>query len=125
MSSLPREAFAGEQSGSQRKAVESPSLVNMICNMLNFLDASPMTLFEGPPSETANLDRFYEENFSSIVSCVVAANESIRRLAAGVAKRLFHEGVILTTLRESQGLDSSYFKFKFWRLRYVLVNTLE
>jgi neurofibromin 1 len=50
---------------------------------------------------------------------VVAANESIRRLAAGVARRLFHEEVILKTLREFHGLDSPTFKSNFWRLRYV------
>lgn len=119
MSSLLREAFAGDQGSPQRKVIESPSSINMICNILNFLDASPMTLFEGPPSEHADRDRFYLYNFSSIVSCVVAANESTRRLAAGVARRLFHEEVILQTLRESRGLDSPSFKSNFWRLRYI------
>ena len=118
MSSLLSEAFAGEPGSSQRRAVETPSSINMICNILHFLDASPMTLFEGPPSEDDDRNRFYLENFSSIVSCVVAANESIRRLAAGVARRLFREGMILKTLRGFRGLDSAEFKTNFWRLRY-------
>lgn len=119
MSSLLSEAFAGEQVSSQRKALESPSSINMICNILSFLDASPTTLFEGPPSESTERDRFYLKNFSSIVSCVVAPNESVRRLAAGVARRLFQEEVVLKTLRETQGLESPNFKSSFWRLRYV------
>lgn len=79
-----------------------------------------MTLFEGPPGEDADRSRFYLENFSSVVSCVVAADESIRRLAAGVARRLFREETLLQTLRDFQGLDSPGFKSNFWRLRYVL-----
>jgi neurofibromin 1 len=90
----------------------------MICNILHFLDASPMTLFEGPPSEGAERNRFFLDNFSSIISCVVAANESIRRLAAGVARRLFREGTVLKLLREFGALDSLGFKSSFWRLRY-------
>lgn len=97
-----------------------PYSINMVCNILNFLDASPMTLFEGPPSETVDRIRFYEENFSSIVSCVAAANESIRRLASGVVRRLFREDIILKTLGESKSLDSPAFKSKFWRTRYIL-----
>jgi neurofibromin 1 len=79
-----------------------------------------MTLFEGPPEETAGRDHFYQENFSSIVSCVVAANESVRCLAAGVAQRICHKERVLKALRESHGLDSLSFKSKFWRLRYPL-----
>ena len=120
MSSLLSDAFTGEAGSSQRKAIESASSTNMVCNILNFLNASPMTLFEGPPSDKADREPFYVENFSSLVSCVVAANESVRRLAAGVARRLFDEGTMLKTLREFHGLDSPRFKSRFWRLRYVL-----
>lgn len=91
--------------------------MNMTCNILHFLEASPMTLFEGPPSEGADRNRFYLENFTPIVSCVAAANESVRRLGAGVARRLFREKGILKTLREFQGLDSPDFKSNFWKLR--------
>lgn len=109
----------GEQNNSQRKFIEGPSSINMICNILNFLDASPMTLFEGPPDDRADIDRFYQENFASIISCVVAANESIRQLATRVAKRLFAEDDILKTLRISKGLESPTFKSNLWRLRYI------
>lgn len=117
MSSLLSEGFASEPGSSQGKTIESPSSINMTCNILHFLEASPMTLFEGPPSEGPDRNRFYLENFSSIVSCVAAANESVRRLGAGVAKRLFRDGMILKTLREFQGLDSPGFKSSFWKLR--------
>jgi neurofibromin 1 len=90
----------------------------MTCNILNFLDASPATLFEGPPSDRADQDRFFQENFESLVSCVIAANEVVRKLATAVAKRLLSEQM-LTTLRASKCLDSLALRIKFWRLSYV------
>jgi neurofibromin 1 len=114
MSTLLVDAYIGDQNP-QRRAIESPSSINTICNVLNFLDASPMTLFEGPPTDRVERDRFYQENFESLLTCVVAANDSIRRLATGVAKRLFNEPV-LATLRLSKCLESHSLKMKFWRL---------
>jgi neurofibromin 1 len=91
----------------------------MVCNILGFLDASPMTLFEGPPADRGERDRFYEENLAALIACVVAADESVRRLATAVAKRLFAREQLLATLRNSKGLGSKAFKTKFWRLTYV------
>jgi neurofibromin 1 len=119
LSTLLNEAFLGEPSSSQRKVVENPSAIGMICNVLNFLQASPMTLFEGPPDDEGERDRFYMDNFTSLVSCVVSANETVRRLATEVAKRLFAEEILLEELRASRSLNSLDFKTRFWRLRYV------
>ncbi len=115
MSSLLNEAYVND-SIPQRKAIESTSSINMVCNILNFLDASPMTLFEGPPSDRLERDRFYHENFRSLLSCVISPNESIRRLAVNVVKRLFANGQVLHTLRSSKGFDKPEFKTDFWRL---------
>jgi neurofibromin 1 len=120
MTPLLSESFSGGEGTSTSNAAERHSPVNMICNVLHFLDASPLTLFEEPPDEPADRDRFYLENFSSILSSVVAANESVRRLAAGVARRIFREEVILKRLRGFKGLDSPTFKADFWRLRFVI-----
>ena len=122
MSSLLWDAFIGDQ-GPQRKAIESISSINMVCNILNFLDASSMTLFEGPPIDQTERDRFYLENFESIVSCVMAPNESVRRLAVGVAKQLLASDQVLLSLRASNGLDAADFKTNFWRLRYAVAVT--
>ncbi len=100
--------------------MESASSTTMICNILNFLDASSMTLFEGPPSDRAERDRFYHENFRSLLSCVISPTESVRRLAIGVVKSLFANGQVLNTLRVSKGFDSPDFKTGFWRLTWVL-----
>lgn len=119
MATQLRDAYAGEPNNPQRKVVESRPVIDMICNILNFLHASPMTLFEGPPDDEDERDRFYLENFNSIVSCVVAADESVRQLATGVAQKLFADEVVLKKLRASKRLDSPTFKSNFWRLRYV------
>jgi neurofibromin 1 len=119
MSTLLNESFLGEPNSSQRKVVENPSAIEMICNVLKFLQASPMTLFEGPPDDEGERDRFYMDNFTSLVSCVVSANETVRRLATEVAKRLFAEEILLEELRASRNLNSPGLKSRFWRLRYA------
>jgi neurofibromin 1 len=115
MAGLLTEGYVEDQSA-QRKAAESPSSVNIVCNILSFLDASPMTLFQGPPENGSEQDLFYRENLESLVSCVVAADESVRRLATGVAKRLFARESVLAKLRSCKGIKSQEFRTDFWRL---------
>lgn len=114
MSNLLADAYVNQKIA-QRKAVESASSVGMTCNILHFLDASPMTLFEGAPSDVAGRDRFRRENLNSLVSCVIAANDAVRRLATHVAEQLSDAQVLaLPKCPESQA-----FKLHFWRLTYV------
>ncbi len=123
MAGLLTEGYVEDQSA-QRKAVESPSSVNMVSNILNFLDASPMTLFEGPPGDKEERDKrdiFFQENLEALISCVVAADQSVRRLATGVARRLFTKEEVLQTLRALKGLRSLEFRTSFWRLTYVFL----
>ncbi|KAL2170034.1 hypothetical protein VTG60DRAFT_5374 [Thermothelomyces hinnuleus] len=120
MADLLADGYIEEQSA-QRKAVESAPSISMVCNLLNFLDASPMTLFEGPPADRDERDQFYEENLSALISCIVAADESVRRLATGVARRLFAKEGLLHNIRSSKGLSSKAFKTKFWRLTSLIL----
>jgi neurofibromin 1 len=115
MSELLAEGYIEEQTA-QRRAAESAPSVNMVCNILSFLDASPMTLFEGPPKDRGERDHFYEENLEALISCIVASDESIRKLATGVAKRMFANQQVLANLKASKGVGSKAFKTKFWRL---------
>jgi neurofibromin 1 len=119
MSGLLNDAYIRDQSA-QRRALESKSSITMICNVLNFLSESPMTLFEGPPDGVSDRDRFYFENFESFVSCMIAADESVRQLALGVAKPLLANNLMITTLRASGHLNSREFKINFWNLSYVV-----
>ncbi|KAK0635111.1 hypothetical protein B0T17DRAFT_515391 [Bombardia bombarda] len=108
----------------QRRAVESPSSISMVVNILEFLDASPLTLFEGPPTDRTEREQFYQKNLEALISCVVAADESVRKLAGGVAKRLFAKDKVLETLRASKGLESEEFKLKFWQLTSLILISL-
>ncbi|KAK4165082.1 putative inhibitory regulator protein IRA1/2, partial [Cladorrhinum sp. PSN259] len=120
MSEMLHEGYIEDQP-TQRKLLESSVMVSMISNILNFLDASPMTLFEGPPTEKNQRDHFYEENFEALISCIIAADENIRRLATGVAKRLFAEEGLLKMLRGSKGVSSKAFKTSFWQLSSLIL----
>lgn len=115
MSELLAEGYI-EDRGVQRRTVESAPSINMICNILSFLDAAPMTLFEGPPTDRAERDQFFQENLEALISCIIASDESVRRLATGVAKRLFANEQVLSSFRTSKGIRSKAFKTKFWRL---------
>jgi len=115
MAGLLAEGYVEDQSA-QRKAVESASSVRIICNILSFLDASPMTLFQGPPVNETEREIFFQENLNSLISCMVASDGSVRRLATGVARRLFANEKVLTSLRAYKGLKSREFRISFWRL---------
>lgn len=88
----------------------------MICNILEFLDASPLTLFEGSPDDARERDQFFEDNLVAFVSCLVSSNERVRKLAMRVAKRLFADESVLQPLRDSKRIDSDEFKTNFWKL---------
>ncbi|CCC07361.1 hypothetical protein SMACR_02368 [Sordaria macrospora] len=105
----------------QRQQLESASMVDMICNILNFLDASPMTLFEGPPNSPNERDEFYQKNLEALISCVVAPDEAIRRLGTKVAKHLYAHAEVLQSLRTSKRLEDPGFKRGFWQLTSLIL----
>ena len=123
MSILLTEAYVEEQP-SQRKQVESASSINMMCNILTFLDASPLTLFEGPPLDRYDRERFFQENLEALISGVVAADESVRRLATGVMKRLFASEKAVATLRAFETPAPRAFRARFWRLTSHILTSL-
>jgi neurofibromin 1 len=105
---------------SRRKATDATAAASgMICNILKFLNASPMTLFENPPEPGKKREEFYEETFEAFVSCMVSAHDSVRSLATQLAVQIFAEDGILAILRKSIVVDSKGFVSKFWRMTYV------
>ena len=107
--------YVGDQP-SPRKIADSGSPIAMIRNILDFLDASPMTLFEGAPEDSSEREVFFESNIESFISCMTAADESVRRLAGRVAKKLFADTSVMTLVRASKRLASPQFKANFWKL---------
>ncbi|KAJ9149291.1 GTPase-activator protein for ras-like GTPase [Pleurostoma richardsiae] len=117
------DVYFGDQA-SQRRVAESGSVINKTCSILTFLDASPMTLFEGPPQDRDERDRFFEDNFESFVSCMIAGNETIRQLAVPVAKRLLADDKLLKSLRASERITSQEFKSHFWKLSSLVLMSM-
>ncbi|KAK6954912.1 hypothetical protein Daesc_002541 [Daldinia eschscholtzii] len=93
----------------------------LVCNILNFLDASPATLFEGSPVDSAEAEQFYEGIFEAFVSCLVTANDTVRTLASNLAKKLLAPNGILSSLRKSKRIDSHSFRVKFWKLTSLVL----
>lgn len=120
MADLLADGYINEQSA-QRKAVESAPCISMACNILSFLDASPATLFEGPPTDPEERHIFYQENLAALIACLIAADENVRRLAASVAGRLFAREEALAKIKSHRGIGSDECKTKFWRLTYVFM----
>ena len=114
-SALLTDVYLGDQA-LQRKNAEAGAAISMICNILDFLDASPLTLFEGPPEKDRERDQFFEDNLVAFISCLVSSNERVRKLAMRVAKRLFADESVLQPLRASKRIDSQEFKSNFWKL---------
>ncbi|KAL0940809.1 GTPase-activator protein for Ras-like GTPase [Colletotrichum truncatum] len=91
------------------------SSTNMTCDVLKFLDASPHSLFGDNGSGESVAPATEEDVFLSFLSCVVSVNPTVRRLATGVAKRLFFDKSILEVLRTRSKLTSPALKGEFWR----------
>ncbi|KAI0121575.1 GTPase [Hypoxylon sp. NC0597] len=121
MSAMSADLYIGDRHSQRKTSETSASTTAVICNILNFLDAAPMTLFDSPPPDSSEADKFYEEIFEAFVSCLVTANDSIRALASGVAKKLLAPNGILSSLRKSKRLDSHSFGVKFWRLTSLVL----
>ncbi|KAI0006414.1 GTPase [Xylariaceae sp. FL0662B] len=121
MSAMSADMYTGDRH-SQRKASETiPPALTLICNILKFLDASPSTLFEAPASDGLPGEQFYEEIFEAFVSCLVTANDSVRALASGLAKKLLAPNGILSSLRKSKRIDSHGFRIQFWKMTSLVL----
>ncbi|EJT70411.1 hypothetical protein GGTG_11435 [Gaeumannomyces tritici R3-111a-1] len=123
ISSQFTEMLLGNRGAWNRRSDHSTSII-MLCNILEFLNASPMTLFSGSPDGTDERNSFFEDNFESLFSCMVVADEAVRQAAVGVAKRLFAEENVLESIRASKRLGSRDFKRKFWRLTSLVLSNM-
>lgn len=121
MSTLCKNVNPGDPDIYSTLAEKKSSPYPIICNILDFLDASPMTLFEGPPEDPLESEMFYEANFEAFMSCMITANDNVRRRAAGVAKKLISNEDLLFKLRESKCLDIKTFKNDFWKLSSLVL----
>lgn len=113
--------LASRNHNTKRKASEA-SIANatLLRNILSFLEPSPESLWENPPSE--NPEEFYEDIFSGLVSCMVSPDEQTRALAGKVAKNLFSQDGVLARLRQAKRLDQDDLRHDFWRMTSSVLN---
>ena len=96
------------------KPLERSSSSEMIYNILIFLDASPLTLFDGAPANAIEWNQFFDEVFASFITYLVADDERIRYLTSIVARKVMTDGSV-SLWRQSQSVGSRTFKHNFWR----------
>jgi len=121
MSAVSTDLYIGNHRSHRKPSASDARTANeiVICNILKFLDASPLSLFESTSPEAKSSDSFYEEIYESFVSCLVTANDTVRTLSRAVAERILPKNGLLASVRQATPLDSDDFKLKFWRLTYA------
>ncbi|KAI1816647.1 GTPase [Poronia punctata] len=123
MSAVSTDLYIGTHRSHRKPSATDTKTSNeiVICNILKFLDASPLSLFESTSPEAKSSDSFYEEIYESFVSCLVTANDTVRTLSRAVAERILPTNGLLASVRQATPLDSDDFKLKFWRLTSLVL----
>ncbi|TGJ85449.1 hypothetical protein E0Z10_g3290 [Xylaria hypoxylon] len=118
MSTVSTDLYIGVRQPRRKPSIADTKTANeiVICNILKFLNASPLSLFESASPDVKNLDSFYEEIYESFVSCLVTANDTVRTLSRPLAQDILPTNGLLASVRQATPLDSDSFKLKFWKL---------
>ncbi|KAI1428452.1 GTPase [Xylaria sp. FL1777] len=96
----------------------------VICNILKFLNESPLSLFESTSLEAKSTESFYEEIYESFVSCLATANDTVRILSGPLARSILPRNGLLASVRQATPLDSNSFKLKFWKLTSTVLSDM-
>jgi neurofibromin 1 len=90
------------------------SSTDMIYSILAFLDASPLTLFNGAPNDSDDFILFYEDIFASFTTYLITDDDRIRFLTNAVARKIMTEcsGPLL---QKGHSLGPRASKYNFWK----------
>ncbi|RYC65279.1 hypothetical protein CHU98_g953 [Xylaria longipes] len=118
MSAVSTDLYIGVRRSHRKPSTSDARTANeiVICNILKFLTASPLSLFESLSPDAKKSDSFYEEIYESFVSCLVTANDTVRTLSRPLAQNILPKNGLLASVRQATPLDSDSFKLKFWKL---------
>ncbi|KAI3341615.1 GTPase [Ustulina deusta] len=118
MSTVSTDLYIGVRRSHRKPSTADARTANgiVICNILKFLNASPLSLFESTSPDAKNSDLFYEEIYESFVSCLVTANDTVRTLSRPLAQHILPTNGLLASVRQATPLDSDSFKLRFWKL---------
>lgn len=86
----------------------------MIYNILSFLDASPLTIFTGAPSDSYDFLLFYEDIFASFTAYLITDDDHVRFLMNSVACKIMTESSS-PLWHQSQKLGPQAFSYSFWK----------
>ncbi|KAG9257667.1 uncharacterized protein F5Z01DRAFT_646667 [Emericellopsis atlantica] len=107
---------------SRKRSVASKDGADMICSVLDFLDAAPRRLITGPVSINSPTNFF-----RPFLLCVLSPEITIRRRAISVAQRLFNDhGEAFREVYNGRALDSITLRKDLWgRSSRVLISLCE
>ncbi|KAH8816296.1 hypothetical protein F5884DRAFT_217036 [Xylogone sp. PMI_703] len=95
------------------KSLDSDTIELIYC-ILEFLQASPLSIFSGAPSDAIEWSRFFDDILASFSVYLVADDSQIANSANAFARMLMTDGSIMLWQR-SKSLGSRTFKHNFWK----------
>jgi len=109
-----RDAFPDEgYNGGSNKPVKFQASIELIYSILVFLDASPLALFSSKHHDTVDWAQILEDIFLAFMTFLISDEESIRRLAGTVCRKVLLEGSV--SVWHSYGrVLSPESKYNFW-----------
>ena len=107
----------------QQRSVDYGVPIPMICSILEFLAASPTTLFQGEPEDPDDGDSFFQSNIEAFMACMIVSDEAVRQLAVSVAPRLFTEDIV-SRYKKLSLPGSQKFKTNFWKLSSLVLSSM-
>ncbi|RDW66243.1 hypothetical protein BP6252_09878 [Coleophoma cylindrospora] len=105
------------------KPLESVPSTDLIYNILLFLDASPLTLFEGAPTEDADWDQFFDELCQTFTKYLMTEDEQVRDITSSVVRRLMSVGGI-TQWRAEEMHGYDLMRTNFWRSSSLMLKSI-
>ncbi|KAF4630487.1 hypothetical protein G7Y89_g7653 [Cudoniella acicularis] len=118
-SSKSRDSYPDEEY-TLLKPLEATGSMDMIYQILLFLNASPMTLLVGVSENAFDWIQFFETTLTSFVGYLVTDDERIRHMTSTVARKLMTEGATCLW-GKIQGGETAVFKFNFWRSTSIIL----
>lgn len=108
---------ARDASSNDRYAISKsldPDTSELVYCMLEFLNVSPLTVFDGAPSDPSEWSIFFDDILASFTTFLVSDDSEIANQASAVARMIMTDGS--TALwRRSKAIGSSSFKGNFWK----------
>ena len=96
------------------KALEAVSSVDIMYNVLLFLNESPLTLYAGVPRNSTERNQAFEDGFTSFIGFLAADDVRIRQLTNSVICKFINAGDV-SKWRQGQSSGAKGFKTRFWK----------